>query len=116
MLLGRSTGPMSQGPTSFFGDGKLESLTRYYDPLVGYKDDMSPQSGLNVAFLLVPQQRELATRIYDAAANALGWRTPGAQVRASAYGLIHAQRCSDRGWPAADQSSWTGLGRGRIGP
>ena len=53
------------------------------------------QIGFIVAFLLVPQQRELATRIYDAAANALGWRTPGAQVRASAYGLVVARELGD---------------------
>src|SRR5687767_13788858 len=62
---------------------------------------MSPQSGLNVAFLLVPQQRELATRIYDAAANALGWRRPGSQVRASAYGLIVARELADHSAMAA---------------
>ena len=77
------------------GDGKLESVTRYYDPLVDYKNNMAPQNGLNIAFMLVPQQRELATRIYDAAANALGWRNPGAQVRASAYGLLVARELGD---------------------
>jgi len=77
------------------GDGKLESVTRYYDPLVDYKNNMAPQNGLNIAFMLVPQQRELATRIYDAAANALGWRTPGGQVRASAYGLLVARELGD---------------------
>ena len=82
-------------------DGKLESLTRYYDPIVDYKNNMAPQNGLNVAFLLVPQQRELATRIYDAAANALGWRRPGGQVRASAYGLIVARELGDHSAVAA---------------
>ncbi len=77
-------------------DGKLESVTRYYDPLVDYKNNMAPQNGLNIAFMLVPQQRELAARIYDAAANALGWRTPGGQVRASAYGLLVARELGDQ--------------------
>jgi linalool dehydratase/isomerase-like protein len=76
-------------------DGKLESVTRYYDPLVDYKLNIGPEGGLNIAFWLVPQQRELATRIYEAAANALGWRTPGAQVRASPYGLIVARELGD---------------------
>lgn len=76
-------------------DGKLESVTRYYDPLVDYKSNMPPENGLNIAFSLVPQQRELATRIYDAAANALGWRNPRSQVRASIYGLIVARELGD---------------------
>jgi len=37
----------------------------------------------------------LQVRIYDAAANAFGWRTPGRQVRASAYGLLVARELRD---------------------
>jgi linalool dehydratase/isomerase-like protein len=76
-------------------DGKLESVTRYYDPLVDYKLNIAPDSGVNIAFLLVPQQRELATLIYDAAANALGWRNPAAAIRASAPGLLLARELGD---------------------
>jgi hypothetical protein len=76
-------------------DGKLEAVTRYYDPLVDYKLNIAPDAGVNIAFLLVPQQRELATLIYDAAANALGWRNPAVPIRASAQGLLMARELGD---------------------
>lgn len=37
--------------------------------------------GLNVAHLMLPQNLELGRPIYDAAANAAGWRTGTGEVR-----------------------------------
>ena len=76
-------------------DGKLESVTRYYDPVVDYKLNIAPDNGVNIAFFWCREQRELATLIYDAAANALGWRNPAAAIRASAPGLILARELGD---------------------
>jgi Linalool dehydratase/isomerase len=76
-------------------NGKLESVTRYYDPLVDYKLNIAPEGGVHIALLLVPQHRELATKIYDAAANALGWRNTQGQPKASAPGLIVARELGD---------------------
>lgn len=82
--------------TSVARDGKLQSVTRYYDPLVNYKLNVGPSGGANIAFLLAPQQRELATFLYEAAAEALGWRKQGATVRLSAQGLIMARELGDQ--------------------
>jgi hypothetical protein len=76
-------------------DGKLEWVTRYYDPLVNYKLNLGPDGGALIAFLLAPQQRELATLLYDAAANALGWRNPQTPARLSPQGLIIARELRD---------------------
>ncbi|HYA17595.1 MAG TPA: hypothetical protein VEF06_09025 [Bryobacteraceae bacterium] len=76
-------------------DGKLEWVTNYYDPLVGFKFNGPPASGLNVAFMVLPQNRELAAQLYDAAANAAGWRAPNAQVRANSNGLLLARELGD---------------------
>ena len=62
-------------------DGKLEWVTQYFDPIVNWKLNAPPSAGLSTAFLLAPQNREFATFLYDAAANAAAVRAPNAQVR-----------------------------------
>jgi len=76
-------------------EGKLESVTRYYDPLVDYKLNVGPEAAVNIAYLLVPQQRQAATLLYEAAANALEWRNGAKTIRASAPGLIMARELGD---------------------
>lgn len=77
--------------------GVLEWVTVYFDPLVNFKFNLKPGSGADVvtAFLMLPQSRELATIVYEAAANANGWRAPNAQVRANANGLLMARELGD---------------------
>jgi linalool dehydratase/isomerase-like protein len=76
-------------------DGKLEWITSYYDPIENFKVNGPPATGLGTAFIVLPQNRELATIIYDAAANAAGWRNPNAQLRANTTGLLLARELGD---------------------
>ena len=78
------------------GDGRLEWVTSYYDPIVNHKANGGPGAGVGVAFLLLPQDRETATLLYEsAAANALGWNDPSVEIRASATGLVMARELGD---------------------
>ena len=76
-------------------DGKLEWITSYYDPIVNHKANNGPGGGVSTAFRLLPQDRELATFIYEAAANALGWNNPRVPVMANAAGLNLARELGD---------------------
>lgn len=76
-------------------DGKLQAVTRYYDPLINYNLESSLEDGVSIAFLLAPQQREMASVIYEAAANALGWRDPKANVRPNSQALLVARALGD---------------------
>jgi hypothetical protein len=76
-------------------DGKLEWVTQYYDPIVNWKLNAPPSAGLSTAFLLAPQNREYASFLYDAAANAAGVRAPNAQVRANPGLLLMARELGD---------------------
>ena len=76
-------------------DGKLGWITRYYDPIVNHKATGGPGAGVGVAFLLLPQSRELATFLYESAANALGWNNPRVEIRGSSTGLIMARALGD---------------------
>ena len=76
-------------------NGNLEWVTSYYDPIVNHKANGGPGAGVGTAFLLLPQDRELATQLYEAAANALGWNNPQVNIRASATGLVMARELGD---------------------
>lgn len=76
-------------------DGKLEWVTQYFDPIVNWKLNAPPAAGLSTAFLLAPQNREFATFLYDAAANAAGVRAPNAQVRTNPGLLLMARELGD---------------------
>jgi hypothetical protein len=76
-------------------DGRLEWVTSYYDPIVNWKLNGPAGGGMNVAFLLAPQNREFATFMYEAAANASGVRAVNAQVRANTALLLMARELGD---------------------
>lgn len=76
-------------------DGKLEWITSYYDPIVNHKSNGGPGGGVGTAFLLLPQDPEFATFIYETAANALGWNDPRVPIRANAGGLNMARALGD---------------------
>ena len=76
-------------------DGRLEWVTAYYDPIVNHKSNGGPAAGVGTAFLLLPQDRELATLLYESAANALGWNDPRVEIRASQPGLVLARELGD---------------------
>jgi len=76
-------------------DGKLDWITSYYDPIVNHKSNNGPGGGVGTAFLLLPQDPEFATFIYETAANAQGWNDPRVPIRASASGLNMARALGD---------------------
>ena len=76
-------------------DGGLEWVTSYYDPIVNHKANAGPAGGIATAFMVLPQNRELATTLYDAAANSLGWRDSQRPIRANATGLLLARALGD---------------------
>ena len=80
---------------SVSSDGKLEWITSYYDPIANYKANGGPGAGASTAFLVLPQDRQLATHIYEAAANAAGWNDSRVPVRANSTGLILARELGD---------------------
>ena len=77
------------------GDGALEWVTLYYDPVVNHKVNLGAGAGLVPAFLLLPQQPELAAFLYEAAATALGWNDPRREITADSTGLILARELGD---------------------
>jgi hypothetical protein len=76
-------------------DGRLQSITSYYDPIEKFHSGGGVAGGLNTAHLMVPQHPELGRYLYDAAANAAGWRTGTGDVRASSTGLVMARELGD---------------------
>jgi hypothetical protein len=76
-------------------DGRLEWFTSWYDPLVGHKANGGPAAGLDTAFLLLPQEPELAAFVYEATANVQGWNDPRAPARPSPTGLLLARELGD---------------------
>src|SRR5262249_38652536 len=75
--------------------GHLQSVTRYYDPVEKFHAGGAVAGGLGTAHLMLPQNRELGTLLYDAAANALGWRSQAGDVRANTTGLVLAKEMGD---------------------
>ena len=75
--------------------GDLEWFTTWYDPLINHKANGGGASGLGPAFLILPQDRELASFIYESAANAAGWSNPRVPARASSTGLLMAREMGD---------------------
>jgi hypothetical protein len=76
-------------------DGALQRITTFYDPIEDFHFGGGPAGGLNTAHLMLPQNRELGTLIYEAAANAQGWRNGAADLRPSTDGLILSKELGD---------------------
>jgi hypothetical protein len=76
-------------------DGKLQSITNYYDPVEKFHFGASQAGGLTTAHLMAPQNREFATLLYEGAVNAAGWRTATGEVRASTTGLVMTKEMGD---------------------
>lgn len=74
---------------------ELEWSTSYYDPIEDLKMNGGAGGGVSVAFYLLPQSPEIATLIYDTAANVQGWRDPKREIRPSAKGLSIAKALGD---------------------
>jgi linalool dehydratase/isomerase-like protein len=76
-------------------DGRLQSVTFYYDPVEKFHGGTSVAGGLLTAHLIQPQNPELGRLLYDAAANAFGWRNATGTMRANTTGLVMAKELSD---------------------
>jgi len=76
-------------------DGKLQSITSYYDPVEKFHFGGPVAGGLSTAHLMQPQNPELGRFLYDAAANALGWRAGSGDIRANTTGLVMAREMGD---------------------
>jgi len=78
-------------------DGSVEGITAYYDPIEDFhlRFPGGAGSGLNTAHLMLPQDRELGAMIYEAAANAGGWRTSTGDLPPNSNGLIMAKELGD---------------------
>jgi hypothetical protein len=76
-------------------DGRLEWFTSWYDPLIDHKANGGPGAGLDAAFLMLPQEPEIAALVYEATANAQGWSDPAAPARPSPTGLLLARELGD---------------------
>ena len=75
---------------------QIDWTTLYYDPIADFKVNVpGVAGGTGSAFYLLPQSPELATQIYDAAANTFGWRDPRQEIRPSANGLAMAKALGD---------------------
>ena len=74
---------------------QIEWMTNYYDPIENFKVNGSGAGGAGVAFHLLPQSPELATRIYESLVESLGWRDPRRQIQPSIPGLIIARALGD---------------------
>ena len=76
-------------------DGRLQSVTSYYDPIEKFHSGGGVAGGLLTAHMMQPQNPELGRLLYDAAANALGWRNATGDVRANTTGLVMAREMGD---------------------
>jgi len=106
------------------GQNQIEWMTLYYDPLAEFKVNIpGAAAGAGAAFYLLPQSPEIATQIYDATANAMGWRNPRQQINPNAQGLTMAKALGDhtvvsRLSAAAERSSqpkWFGEDMDKFG-
>ena len=105
--------------------GQIEWMTMFYDPLADFKVNIpgTAGAGAGTAFYLLPQSTEIATQIYEAAANAQGWRDPKREIRPSALGMVMAKALGDhtalsRLSAAAERYSeprWFGEDRDKFG-
>ena len=103
---------------------QIEWMTLYYDPLEEFKVNLpGPAAGNGLAFYLLPQSPELASQIYDAVANANGWRDRSREIAPSAQGMVIAKALGDhevaeRLGSAAERASeprWFGENMDRFG-
>jgi len=75
---------------------EIEWSTLYYDPLEEFKVNFPGSAGgIGTSFYLLPQSPELATQIYEAQANANGWRDPTREIAPSAQGMVMATALGD---------------------
>lgn len=81
---------------SIDNQNQIEWATLYYDPLEDFKVNIpGSAAGATSAFWLLPQSTEIATLIYDAVANAQGWRDPRREIQPNSQALAMAKALGD---------------------
>lgn len=88
---------MKDNYMSVNAQNEIEWMTFYYDPLENFKVNIpgAGAGGAGTAFYLLPQSPEIGTQIYDALANASGWRDPSREVRPNPLGQAMAKALGD---------------------
>jgi hypothetical protein len=79
----------------FGTDGRLTSVTSYYDPIEKFNAGGGVAGGLMTAHLMQPQNAEFGAQLYNAAADALGWRTGTGDIRGNTTGMVMAKEMGD---------------------
>ena len=76
---------------------EIDWMTFYYDPIEDFKVNMPGASGGGggTAFYLLPQSREIGTKIYEALVNASGWRDPSKAITPNPLGQAMAKALGD---------------------
>ena len=76
---------------------EIDWMTFYYDPIEDFKVNMPGVGGggAGTAFYLLPQSREIGTQIYEALANASGWRDPSKAITPNPLGQAMARALGD---------------------
>jgi len=80
---------------TFGSDGAFQGMTLYYDPVENFHVPGGVGGSLNSAHLMLPQDPELGTMIYEAAAAAGGWRTSTGNLPPNTNALILAKELGD---------------------
>ena len=80
--------------------GKLEWFCRYYDPMINYMHKGTATTALHTACFVLPQNREFATFLYEAAMLENGWNDPKRPIgehdpRFITIGLLLARELGD---------------------
>ena len=76
---------------------QIEWSTLYFDPLESFKVNIpgAGAAGAGTAFYLLPQSPEIATQIYDAIANANGFRDASREIRPNPLAQVMAKALGD---------------------
>jgi len=61
-------------------DGKLMSFTSFYDPVANHKLNGGPGAAIGAALLILPQDRRIASLIYESAVSEHRWNDPATPV------------------------------------
>lgn len=83
--------------------GKLEWFALFYDPLINHVQTLPPMGGLAPAWFMLPQDRDLALYVYEAAMADSGWNDPRQPIpkhapndpRMITFALLHANEFGD---------------------
>jgi hypothetical protein len=62
------------------GDGTVAGSVLYHDPIAGVSVPGAPSTDVSLAFYMAPQQPEVASQLWSALVDEIGWREPDRPV------------------------------------